>query len=681
MRVGIAADHGGYSLKLELCRALSDAGYEVVDFGAFSLSPEDDYPDFVIPLAKAVSKGDVERGVALCGSGVGANVAANKVSGVRAALINDVFSAHQGVEDDNMNMICLGGRVTGFASAWDLTQEFLKAHFVDNQRHTRRLAKVTALEDWLIPCGDNRQNPLLKLQTFGQSIWLDFLRRGMISSGEIKKLIDEDGLRGITSNPSIFEKAIGGSHDYDESIRVMALSDKGVDEIYRALTVDDVQQAADLLRPIYDRSGGRDGFVSLEVSPHLAHDTERTIAEARVLWSAVARPNIMIKVPATKEGLPAIQQLIAEGLNVNVTLLFSVERYRQVVEAFVSGLEARAISGKTSSTVASVASFFLSRIDVLVDSLLEKPAAAGGAKAEMARELRGAAAIASAKSAYQVYKEAFSSDRFSKLAAQGARRQRLLWASTSTKDPSYSDLKYVEALIGANTVNTMPLETINAYRHHGDPAPRLEESAGQSMRILGRLAEVGLDLAAVTQQLEDEGVRKFADSFDRLIATLEQKRDTALQAPLDRYVLSLGDCEASIREHLRNLEHEHFSTRLWQKDPSLWKSDSVSQASIRNALGWLHLPEKMEDHVDAINDFVAETKAAGLHHVVHLGMGGSSLATEVFRRSFVAAKGALPVTVLDTNDPAAILRVERETDLTDVLFIVASKSGTTAENH
>jgi transaldolase len=534
MRVGIAADHGGYSLKSELYKSLADAGYEVVDFGAFDLSPEDDYPDFVIPLAKAVSKGDVERGVALCRSGVGANVAANKVPAVRAALIHDIFSAHQGVEDDNMNMICLGGWVTDFTLAWDLTQAFLKAHFVDNQRHTRRLAKVTALEDWLMPCWDNGQNPLLKLQTFGQSIWLDFLRRGMISSGEIKKLIDEDGLRGITSNPSIFEKAIGGSHDYDESIRVLALSGKNVDEIYRALTVDDVQRAADLLQPVYNRSGGRDGFVSLEVSPHLAHDTERTIAEARELWAAVARPNVMIKVPGTKEGLPAIQQLTSEGLNVNITLLFSIARYQQVIEAFIAGLESRAKQGRPIGTVASVASFFLSRIDVLVDSVLDTTASAGGARAEMARQLRGAAAIASARAAYQVYKEAFSSDRFSRLAARGARRQRLLWASTGTKDPSYSDVKYVEALIGANTVNTMPLETINAYRLHGDPAPRLDESTGESVRILGRLAEGGLDLVAITQQLEDEGVRKFADSFDRLVGTLKEKHAEAIQGPPDR---------------------------------------------------------------------------------------------------------------------------------------------------
>ncbi|MBN2098194.1 MAG: bifunctional transaldolase/phosoglucose isomerase [Dehalococcoidia bacterium] len=679
MRVGIAADHAGYSLKTDLLKALSEAGYEVVDFGASDLSPDDDYPDFVVPLARAVSKGDVERGIAVCGSGVGASVAANKVPGVKAALVHDIFSAHQGVEDDNMNMICLGGRVTGSALAWDLTQSFLSAQYVDNRRHARRLAKIAALEDWLMPCRSENQNPLLKIQTFGQSVWLDFIRRGMLSSGQLRQLIDEDGLRGITSNPSIFEKAIGGSHDYDDTIRALALSGKSADDIYRVLCLDDVRQAADLLRAVYDHSAGRDGFVSLEVSPHLAHDTERTITEARELWAAVARPNLMIKVPATKEGLPAIRQLISEGLNINVTLLFSVDRYRQVAEAFIAGLEIRAKQGHPLGTVASVASFFVSRIDVLVDSLLDRIAKDSGPKTRTATELRGRVAIASAKAAYQVYREVFSGERFDALAARGARRQRLLWASTGTKNPSYSDIKYVEALIGPNTVNTVPFETLNDYRHHGDPAPRLEEAAEGARRILGRLPEVGLDLDALTRQLEDEGVRKFVDSFDQLISTLEKKRDAALGEPLDQYAFFGGDYEAGVKNRLQNLKDERFTVRLWQKDPSLWKSDTASQTSIRNAMGWLHVAEKMEDHLEVLDEFVAEVKAAGFSRVVHLGMGGSSLAAEVLRRSLAPSKGALPLTVLDTNDPGAILRLERDTRLSDVLFLVASKSGSTAE--
>ena len=369
-----------------------------------------------------------------------------------------------------------------------------------------------------------KANPLLKLSAFGQSIWLDYIRRQMIDAGELKRLIDDDGLKGVTSNPAIFQKAIAGSTDYDEAIRTLAQAGKSVEAIYQVLTVEDVQRAADLFRPLYDRVAGQDGFVSLEVNPHLAHDTQGTVAEARHLWQALARPNVLIKVPATKEGLPAIRQLISEGINVNVTLLFGLPRYREVAEAYIAGLEDRAAPGQPLGRVASVASFFLSRIDVLLDPQLEKLAAAGGQKAQTARDLIGQVAIASAKRAYTIYQEIFGSARFQKLAAQGARPQRLLWASTSTKNPAYPDLKYVEPLIGADTVNTLPPETLAAYRDHGDPAARLTEGADRAAGNLARLAELGLDLDSATQQLEDEGVEKFNQPFDSLMATLKGKR-------------------------------------------------------------------------------------------------------------------------------------------------------------
>ena len=378
-----------------------------------------------------------------------------------------------------------------------------------------------------------KENPLLKLQSFGQSIWMDFIRRGTISSGELKRLIEEDGLVGVTSNPSIFEKAITGSHDYDDAIRELALEGKNVDEIYAALTVEDIQRTADLFRPVYDRLEGTDGFVSLEVSPYLARDTDKTIAEARRLWVAVARPNVMIKVPATFEGLPAIQQLIGEGINVNITLLFGLPRYRQVAEAYIAGLETRAAQGKALKSVASVASFFLSRIDVLLDPTLEKTMVRDKSKANFAATLHGEVAIFSAKAAYQIYKEIFDGERFGKLKAQGARTQRLLWASTSTKNPAYSDLKYVEALIGPETVDTIPLETLAAYRHHGKPASRLTHDAVKASETLQRLGEAGIDLDAVTQQLEDEGIQKFVEAFDRLMHTLEEKRAAAVREPVD----------------------------------------------------------------------------------------------------------------------------------------------------
>jgi transaldolase len=371
------------------------------------------------------------------------------------------------------------------------------------------------------------ENPLLKLQTYGQSIWIDFIERKIIRSGELKKMIEEDGISGVTSNPAIFEEAIGKTDDYNEAIADLAHRGKETREIFETLAIEDIQGAADLLRPTYDRLEGKDGFVSLEVNPHLAHDTEGTIAEARRLWAAVARPNIFIKVPGTREGLPAIRQLIGEGINVNVTLLFGLPRYREVTGAYIGGLKDRLRSGKEIRSVASVASFFLSRIDVLADPLLEKRMKEGGARTVEAKNLRGKVAIASAKIAYQIYREIFKNGSFRDLASQGARPQRVLWASTSTKNPEYSDVKYVEPLIGAETVNTLPLKTIVAYRDHGNPALRLEDNVEESRKTLAKLADLGMDLDQLTQQLEDEGVEKFNQPYDTLMKTIEKKRAQA----------------------------------------------------------------------------------------------------------------------------------------------------------
>lgn len=368
-----------------------------------------------------------------------------------------------------------------------------------------------------------KTHPLRRLEALGQSIWLDYIRRDLIAGGGLRRLIEEDGLRGMTSNPSIFEKAIVESHDYDADIRSMALKGKGAKEVYEAITQRDVQSAADEFRPLYDRTDGKDGYVSLEVNPHLAHDTNGTLHEARRLWGALNRPNVFIKVPATVEGLPVIQQLISEGINVNVTLLFGLPRYRQVAEAYIAGIEARSGQGLAVKHVASVASFFVSRIDALVDPLLQAIVAKGGKEADVAKEALGHVAVASAKMAYQFYKEIFGSDRFKKLTDKGARVQRLLWASTGTKNPDYSDVKYVEALIGPDTVNTAPVETLDAYRDHGNPQARLERDVAEAERVLKRLPELGITLDKVTQQLEDEGVATFNQPFDTLMDSLAQR--------------------------------------------------------------------------------------------------------------------------------------------------------------
>lgn len=368
----------------------------------------------------------------------------------------------------------------------------------------------------------NQENPLKRLGTLGQSIWMDYIRRDLIVSGELRRLIEEDGIRGMTSNPAIFEKAIADSRDYEEDIRAQALQGNDIETIYESISQRDVQNAADEFRPLYIRTDGADGYVSLEVNPHLAHDTDGTIEEARRLWAALNRPNVMIKVPATTDGLPAIRQLISEGINVNVTLLFGLPRYRQVAEAYIAGLEARAGQGKPVNHIASVASFFLSRIDTLVDPLVEK-IMESGTKKNIAEKVRGQVAISCAKVAYHIYKEIFGGTRFKQLAAAGARVQRLLWASTSSKNPDYSDVKYIEAIIGPDTVNTAPPATIDAYRDHGDPKSRLEQGIEEAKWILERLPELGIGIDKVTQQLEDEGVRKFNEPFDKLMQALAKK--------------------------------------------------------------------------------------------------------------------------------------------------------------
>lgn len=367
-------------------------------------------------------------------------------------------------------------------------------------------------------------NPVFQAHELGQSIWLDYLSRQIMASGKLSRMIEDQGLRGVTSNPKILAGAISGGSEYEEPIRRMTAKGKSAVEIYEALAVEDIQQAADLLHSHFEGELECDGFVSLEVSPHLAYKTRETVEEARRLWQAVDRPNVFIKVPATKQGLPAIRTLISEGVNVNVTLLFGLPRYREVTEAYVLGLEDRVLQGKPLNGIYSVASFFLSRIDTLIDPKLDELAT--GAQGEAAA-LKGEIAVASAKLAYQLYKQIFSAVRFQKLAEKGARKQWLLWGSTSTKNPEYSDLKYVEALIGPETVNTVPEDTFQAFLDHGKAEARLEEGTGEAQYTLVKLANAGIDIDQVTEQLVHEGVQKFSEPFDQLIATINERKQAA----------------------------------------------------------------------------------------------------------------------------------------------------------
>jgi len=360
-----------------------------------------------------------------------------------------------------------------------------------------------------------KRNKLKSIQDLGQSIWLDFFDRKIMDTGKLKKLIDDDGIRGVTANPSIFEKAINSSSDYEKDIMVLSKQKGSNEDTFFSLAVIDIKRAADFFKLVYEETNGADGFVSIEVSPHLAHDTEGTIRQARELWDAINRKNVMIKIPGTAEGLPAIRKCISEGININITLLFGLSRYKQVTDAYILGLEDRIKANQPIDQIASVASFFLSRIDVLIDPLLEEKGL---------DKMKGEVAIASAKKAYEIYKEVFNSERFKNLEAKGAKRQRVLWASTSSKDPLFSDVKYVEALIGPDTINTIPIETLEAFNDHGQAESHLEDDLDKATHLLMQLKEKEIDINTITQQLEDEGIEKFNKAYDKLLEAIENQK-------------------------------------------------------------------------------------------------------------------------------------------------------------
>jgi transaldolase / glucose-6-phosphate isomerase len=519
-------------------------------------------------------------------------------------------------------------------------------------------------------------NPVKSLENHGQAVWLDFLARGFVANGDLKKLIDTDGVKGVTSNPSIFEKAIGSSDEYDKPIgQALKRGDRPVAELFEHLAVEDIQHAADVLRPVYDQLGGHDGFVSLEVSPYLAMDTKATVAEAERLWKEVDRKNLMVKVPATAPGLPAIQQLIGEGISINITLLFSQKVYIQVAEAYLAGLEKYIAKGGDPSHIASVASFFVSRIDSAVDKHLDEKIAQANDPTEKERlaALKGKVAIANAKLAYQEYKRLFSGARWDKLAAKGAKPQRLLWASTGTKNKDYSDVLYVEELIGANTVNTIPPATLDAFRDHGKSRDSLEENIGDAKDVLAELEKSGISLDAITAELVKDGVRQFADAADKLYGAVAHKRAVVLGADIDGQTLALGgQLSKAVERSTEDWRASAKIRRLWNRDKSVWTGSDEDKW-----LGWLTSVAAAD--IADYEDFARRVKAQHFTDAVVLGMGGSSLGPEVLAETFHKQPGYPTLHVLDSTDPAQIRRLQASIDLADTLFIVSSKSGSTTE--
>jgi len=521
-------------------------------------------------------------------------------------------------------------------------------------------------------------NPVAALKQYGQSVWLDFIRRSLIAGGELKRLVDEDGVGGVTSNPAIFEKAIDGSDDYASAIQEISDRHPGLaaKAVYERLAIKDIQDAADVLRPVYDRTGSLDGYVSLEVSPELANDTDGTLAEARLLWQAVARPNVMIKVPATPAGLPAIRALIGEGVNVNVTLLFARDAYEAVAQAYLDGLDARKAAGQPLAHVASVASFFVSRIDTVVDTLIEgKLKTAAGADKVRLERLAGKVAIANAKLAYQSYKRIFAGARWEALQAGGAQRQRVLWASTGSKNPHYSDVLYVEELIGPETVNTVPPATLAAFRDHGRPRASLEEGVADAMELLDDLERAGISLRKVTDDLLADGLSKFVEPFTKLLAAVERRSRDANRARINRQSHALPPAlQAKVSERLKAWDADGGTRRLFAGDASLWTG-----ADEASWIGWLAIVDQQIENERVLLDLQREIRAGGFTHALLLGMGGSSLCPEVWKETFGRIAGSPELFVLDSTDPAQIRALEAKVDLARTIFIVSSKSGSTLE--
>src|SRR6201994_651212 len=465
-------------------------------------------------------------------------------------------------------------------------------------------------------------NPVKALESHGQAVWLDFLARGFIVKGDLKRLIDEDGVKGVTSNPSIFEKAIGSSDEYDAPIgKALKSGDRPVSALFEAVAVEDIQHAADVLRPVYDKFHGNDGFVSLEVSPYLAMDTKGTIAEAMRLWHDVHRKNLMVKVPATPEGLPAIEYLTGKGLNINITLLFSQKVYVEVAKAYIAGLEQLVAGGGDPSHVASVASFFVSRLDSAVDKQLDEKIARANDPQEKERlaALKGKVAIANAKIAYQEYKELFSGARWEKLAAKGAKPQRLLWASTGTKNKEYREVLYIEELVGPNTVNTVPPATLDAFRDHGKVRDSLEENVEEARQVLAELEKSGVSLDAITEELVNDGVKLFADAADKLYGAVAFKRATVLGSAIGAQKFALGaDLKKAVEKSTEEWRSSARIRRLWHKDKSFGPGDNE-----KKGLGWLDSPAKAD--IADYEDYARRVKGQNFSDAVVLGMGGSSL--------------------------------------------------------
>ncbi|MEM9681991.1 MAG: bifunctional transaldolase/phosoglucose isomerase [Pseudomonadota bacterium] len=656
MRIALAADHAGSVIREAIAAVIRDAGHEPVILGANLNNPQDDYPVFAQLVGDALAAGKASRAVLVCGSGAGVTVAANKLPGVRAALGHDIYTAHQMVEHDHCNVMTLGARTIGEEVAKELVEAFVDASFSGEDRHRRRLREVLDMER------NQQNNPLKQLHDAGQSIWLDNIRRALLDSGTLARYISTLSVTGLTSNPTIFEHAIAGSTDYDKAI--LDRLDKGLstEQLFFEIALEDIVAAADLFRPIHDATDGGDGYVSLEVSPTLADDTDGTIAEAKRLHAQADRPNVFIKVPGTAAGAAAIEELIFAGIPINVTLLFSREHYLAAAEAYMRGLERRH-EAEQSLDVASVASLFVSRWDV-------------AANASLPAELHNRLGVAIGQRTFKGYQDILASERWRSLAEAGAKPQRLLWASTSAKDPALPDTFYVQALAADNTVNTMPEATLLAFGQHGRLGDLLTIDASEDAEsVIAEIEKAGVSTDALAEKLQTDGRDSFDASFAQLLRSIDTKIESLREAR-EPEKEQLGPLAPIADAAFAELAKNDTTQRIWELDYTLWGDDPTE---VSNRLGWLVSPHEMAEQVDDLTTFVQKARDDGFTHALWSGMGGSSLFPQVLEQAFGKSDSGLDLRVLDTSDPGTINDFAEALPLDKTLLLFASKSGGTLE--
>ena len=518
-------------------------------------------------------------------------------------------------------------------------------------------------------------NPLLKLNSIGQSIWYDNIQRRLIHTGELAKLVKSGEIRGVTSNPSIFNAAITKSKDYDATIQPLAWAGWNADAIFWQMAIEDIQAAAKIFMDVYEQSNKGDGYVSLEVNPLFAYDTEKTITDAKALWNRVSLPNLMVKIPATIKGIEAIRAATAEGININATLIFSLDRYAQVMDAYMGGLEDRLKAGKSIENISSVASFFVSRVDTKIDGFLQRMINAGEISEIDGTRLQGKAAIANARLAYQLFTDANNSARFKAIIDKGGRPQRPLWASTSTKNPIYRDVLYVEELIGKESVNTIPPATMDAFRDHGKVEIRIEDDLNEAESLIKELSEIGIEMELITNQLEAEGVQSFTEAYQELIGNIQTRAQ--------EYQTGIRSLEKLYQASMNRMVARKIIESLFEDDPTPWTKDPTGQEEFISRLGWLNAPQKSLPNLKKYSKLREELLKMGFKKALVIGMGGSSLAPEVF--SLISNKvdqkdyAGLKLGILDSTDPLSVQRATEEYPVDSTIFIVSSKSGSTAE--